>query len=98
VRQPTDVCTVAEVAGAVQHRSTIDLRDEVLLRKSNGIIDDDVFPRLRALGIPDSDLHAVAMRAARLVQYGRDHDGALAALLGVTRGGVNGTRARREAS
>jgi hypothetical protein len=40
----------------------------------------------------------VAMRAARLVQYGRDHDGALAALLGVTRGGVNGTRARREAS
>lgn len=98
MRQPTDVCTVTEVRGAVQHRSAIDVRDELLLRESIGIIDEVVFPRLRALGIPESDLHASAMRAARLVQFGRDHDGSLAALLDVVRTGINGTRARREAS
>lgn len=98
MRQPTDVSTVTELAGAVQHRSAIDLRDELLLRESTGIIDEVVFPRLRALGIRDSDLHASAMRAARLVQFGRDQDGSLAALLGVERAGINGTRARREAS
>jgi hypothetical protein len=76
----------------------IDLRDELLLRESTGIIDEVVFPRLRALGIRDSDLHASAMRAARLVQFGRDHYGSLAALLGVERTGINGTRARREVS
>jgi hypothetical protein len=68
-----------------------------LLRTSNGIVDDDVFPRLRALGFVDAELHATAMRAVRLVQSGRDQDGALAALLGVTPAGINGTRARREA-
>jgi hypothetical protein len=74
------------------------VRDELLLRESIGIIDEVVFPRLRALGIRESDLHASAMRAARLVQFGRDQDGSLAALLGVVRTGINGTRARREAS
>jgi hypothetical protein len=98
VRQPTDVCTVTEVRGAVQHRSAIDVRDELLLRESIGIIDEVVFPRLRALGIRESALHASAMRAARLVQFGRDYDGSLAALLGVERTGVNGTCARRGAS
>jgi hypothetical protein len=74
---------------------TLDEREDAFLRESNGIVDADVFPRLRILGVAEADLHATAMRAIRQVQWGADHDGSLAALLGVERVGVNGTAAIR---
>ena len=66
--------------------------EDQLLRSSNGIIDDVVFPRLRAMGTADADLHRASMRLLRQVQAGRDTDGAIATFLGVVRCGVNGTR------
>ena len=94
MKESTDVCTVADARASVQ-RATLDDREDALLRESNGIIDADVFPRLRILGVAESDLHAAAMRATRQVQWGADDDGSLAAFLGVERVGVNGTRAIR---
>lgn len=79
---------------------TVDLSSEVgdrqdrLLREANGIVDAIVFPRLLERGVAEADLHSVAMNAVRQVQFGRDHDGKLAELLGVVRCGVNGCRAR----
>src|SRR5207248_5361567 len=71
-----------------------DIEDQ-LLRRANGIIDEIVFPRLRATGIAESDLHRAAMRLLRQVQAGKDHDGSIAELLCVVRCGVNGTRSRQ---
>ena len=66
--------------------------EDELLRRSNGIIDAIVFPRLRAMGTAEADLHRASMRLLRQVQAGRDADGAIAYFLGVVRCGVNGTR------
>lgn len=67
-----------------------------LMRIGNGINDEVVFPRLRMMGVAESDLHRSAMRLVRQVQYGRDVDGVIANLLGVTRSGINGTTAVSE--
>jgi len=72
-----------------------DADEDRLLRRENGIDDEIVFPRLRAMGFAEPDLHRAAMRFLRQVQAGRDADGAIADLLGVVRCGVNGTRARK---
>lgn len=93
MKESTDVCTVADAPDSVQRVLTRDEREDALLRDANGIIDAGVFPRLRLLGVAESDLHAAAMRAVRQVQWGADLDGSLSALLGVERVGVNGTRA-----
>jgi hypothetical protein len=63
----------------------LNTREDRLLRIGNGIRDAVVFPRLRAMGVEEVDLHRVAMRLVRQVQYGFDTDGAVAALLGVIR-------------
>lgn len=62
----------------------------------NGIRDAVVFPRLRAMGVADADLHATVMRLVREVQAGHDRDGAIASLLSVVRCGVNGTTSMPE--
>jgi hypothetical protein len=76
---------------AVGTMEELDARCNAELRSANGLVDEVVFSRLRSLGVAESDLHAFAMRLVRTVQAGKDADGAIAALLGVTRAGVNGT-------
>jgi hypothetical protein len=63
----------------------LNVREDRLLRIGNGIRDEVVFPRLRAMGVDEADLHRVAMKLVRNVQYGYDTDGAIAAFLGVVR-------------
>lgn len=72
---------------AVPSNVTEDLsaREDRLLRLGNGIRDEVVFPRLRAMGVEEADLHPAAMRLVRQVQYGCDNDGTIAAFLGVVR-------------
>jgi hypothetical protein len=98
MRQPTDTHTVADAPLAVYAATSLDDRDARLLRESNGIVDDVVFPRLRHLGIVEAELHTAAMHYVRLVQWGGDADGSVAVLLGVVRTGVNGTKSCVEAS
>jgi hypothetical protein len=76
--------------------AALEPREDSILRSMNGIRDAVVFPRLRAIGVADVDLHVTAMRLVREVQAGRDRDGAIAALLSVVRCGVNGTAAMPE--
>ena len=78
----------AVIANMVEH----DHDEDQLLRLASGIDDDVVFPRLRAMGTAEADLHRQSMRLVRQVQAGRDPDGAIANFLGVVRCGVNGTR------
>ncbi len=85
--------TITGAAGGNLVVSTDD--EDGLLRRENGIIDEIVFPRLRAMGFAERDLHRAAMRYLRQVQAGRDADGAIADFLGVVRCGVNGTRAKK---
>ena len=70
--------------------------EERLLRIGNGIRDAIVFPRLREMGVAEVDLHRVAMRMVRRVQWTRDFNGPTAKLLGVVPCGVNGTAAAPE--
>lgn len=74
----------------------LNAREDQLLRIANGIRDEVVFPYLRELGIPEEDLHRVAMRWVRYVQFSRAYDGPLAWLLGVARSGINGTKVSPE--
>jgi hypothetical protein len=82
----------------VSDSATDDLnaREDARLRAANGIRDEVVFPRLRALGVSEAILHRRAMRLVRQVQYGLDPDGHIARLLGVTHAGINGTTATPE--
>lgn len=84
--------TITESMGVAVDNSDFNHYEDGLLRRSNGIVDAIVFPRLREMGVVDADLHRVSMRLVRQVQAGRDADGAIAAFLGVVRCGVNGTR------
>ncbi|HKO57744.1 MAG TPA: hypothetical protein VJ276_17890 [Thermoanaerobaculia bacterium] len=79
--------TVPEPFTSAREKYLADLnaREDALLRAGNGIRDAVAFPRLRAMGVAESDLHRIAMRLVRQVQYGCDEDGALAAFLGVIR-------------
>ena len=63
----------------------LNAREDRLLRIGNGIRDAVVFPRLRAMGVEEADLHRVAMRLVRHVQYGLDIHGSVAKFLGVIR-------------
>jgi|GEM_PF-5960433 len=74
----------------------LNAREDRLLRIGNGIRDSVVFPRLREMGVAEADLHRVAMRLVRRVQWTRDFDGPTAKLLGVVGRGVNGTTAAPE--
>src|SRR2546423_851189 len=74
-----------------------DIEDQ-LLRRANGIIDEIVFPRLRAMGIAETDLHRAAMRLLRRVGAEKADVSALAGFLGVARGGVRATRAQNPQS
>ena len=48
------------------------------------------------MGVSETDLHRTAMHLCRQVQGGRDVNGLIADLLGVTRVGINGTIATSE--
>lgn len=85
--------TQSSVSGRENHVAGLDADADRLLRIGNGINDEVVFPRLRMIGVAESDLHRSAMRLVRQVQCGRDVDGLIANLLGVTRSGINGTTA-----
>lgn len=74
----------------------LNAREDRLLRIGNGICDAVVFPRLREMGVTEPDLHRVAMRMVRRVQWTRDFDGPTAKLLGVVPCGINGTAAAPE--
>jgi hypothetical protein len=74
----------------------LNAREDRLLRIGSGILDEVVFPRLRAMGVSETDLHRTAMHLCRQVQGGRDVNGLIADLLGVTRVGINGTIATSE--
>ena len=92
-------CGPAVNNGTPDGRSTTDdvnAREDRLLRIGNGIRDDVAFPRLRAMGVSETDLHRTAMHLCRRLQGGRDVDGVIADLLGVTRAGINGTVATSE--
>jgi hypothetical protein len=86
--------TVKSTAATIN--DDLNAREDRLLRLSNGIRDEVVFPRLRALGVSETILHRRAMRLVRRVQCGLDPDGSIARLLGVTRSGINGTTAAPE--
>jgi len=79
-----------------KYLSDLNARADRLLRLGNGIRDEIVFPRLREMGVAETDLHRVAMRMVRRVQWTRDFDGPTAKLLGVVRCGINGTAAAPE--
>jgi len=88
----------AEQTASAREKYLADLnaREDALLRVCNGIRDAVVFPRLRAMGIKEADLHRAAMRLVRQVQWTRDFNGSTAKLLGIVRCGVNGTAAASE--
>lgn len=91
--QPTADDAAAKRAAEL---AALNLREDAFLRAGNGIRDEVVFPRLRAMGVAEGDLHRVAMRLVRSVQWSRNFNGATASLLGVVRCGVNGTAAAPE--
>lgn len=94
VQQATDDAAARRAADL----AALNLREDAFLRAGNGIRDEVVFPRLRAMGINEADLHRTAMAMVRQVQFTRAFGGATAKLLGVVRCGVNGTAAAPEVS
>lgn len=80
-----NVATAATPRPTDSDLADLNAREERLLRIGNGIRDEVVFPRLRATGVEEADLHRAAMRLVRQVQYGFDTDGVIAAFLGVVR-------------
>lgn len=71
--------------GQAAYLAELNVREDALLRAGNGVRDEVVFPRLRAMGVAEADLHRAAMRLVRHVQYGLDTDGSIAKFLGVIR-------------
>lgn len=84
--------SIPTASASEMYLADLNARDELRLRLANGIRDKVVFQRLREVGIAEEDLHRVAMRWVRYVQWSRAYDGPLAWLLGVERSGINGTK------
>lgn len=84
---PEDVVNSPRVipAGHTASEAALNEREDRFLRIGNGIRDEVVFPRLREMGVDEADLHRIAMRLVRLVQYGLDIDGSIANFLDVIR-------------
>lgn len=87
---------VKRTAASINVTDDLNAREDRLLRFGNGIRDEVVFPRLRAMGVGEAGLHRATMQLVRRVQCGKDPNGNIARLLGVTPAVVNGTIAAPE--